>query len=69
MTKPTIRAGDKVVRDIATQNQGNVQLGEGAPVFAKQVIRAGDKVVRDIATQNQGKVQLGEGAPVFRPTK
>jgi hypothetical protein len=61
----SIRAGDKVVRDTATQNQGKVQLGDGAPVFAPRSIRAGDTVVRDTATQNQGKVQLGDGAPVF----
>jgi len=53
------------VRDAATHNQGKVQLGEGAPVFAPRAIRAGEKVVRDAATHNQGKVQLGEGAPVF----
>jgi hypothetical protein len=57
--------GEKVVRDAATHNQGKVQLGEGAPVFAPQSIRSGEKVVRDAATHNQGKVQLGEGAPVF----
>jgi len=59
--------GEKVVRDAATQNQGTVQLGEGAaPVFAPRAIRSGEKVVRDAATHNQGKVQLGEGAaPVF----
>lgn len=32
-TKQKIRAGDKVTRDAATQNQGKVKLGEGAPVF------------------------------------
>lgn len=66
-TKQKIRAGDKVIRDAATQNQGKVKLGEGAPVF--RPVRAGDKVTRDAATQNQGKVKLGEGAPVFRPAK
>jgi len=30
-----IRSGDKVVRDQATQNQGNVKLGDGAPVFGR----------------------------------
>ncbi len=49
----------------ATLNQGKVQLGEGAPVFAPRAIRSGEKVERDAATRNQGKVQLGEGAPVF----
>ena len=28
-----IYAGDKVIRDTATQNQGKVQLGEAAPMF------------------------------------
>jgi hypothetical protein len=60
-----IRAGDKVMRDTATHNQGKVQLGDGAPVFAPASIRAGDKVMRDTATHNQGKVKLGDGAPVF----
>jgi CRISPR/Cas system CMR subunit Cmr4 (Cas7 group RAMP superfamily) len=60
-----IRCGDKVTRDAATHNQGKVQLGDGAPVFAPASIRAGDKVTRDAATHNQGKVQLGDGAPVF----
>jgi len=70
MTKSTqrpIRAGDKVVRDGATENQGRVKLGDGAPVFGP--IRAGDKVTRDAATANQGRVKLGDGAPVFRPSK
>ena len=30
-----IRAGDKVMRDSATHNQGKVQLGDGAPVFGR----------------------------------
>jgi hypothetical protein len=30
-----IRAGDKVVRDTTTQDQGKVRLGEGAPVFGR----------------------------------
>jgi hypothetical protein len=30
-----IRAGDKVVRDTATQDQGKVRLGDGAPVFGR----------------------------------
>ena len=36
MTKSTqlpIRAGDKVIRDTATANQGKVHLGDMAPVF------------------------------------
>jgi hypothetical protein len=33
MTK--INSGDKVVRDTATQDQGKVRLGEGAPVFSR----------------------------------
>ena len=51
-----IQAGDKVVRQTATQ----VRLGDSAPVFTRS-IRAGDKVVRDAAT----KVRLGDSAPVF----
>ena len=53
----------KIARDTATENNGKVRLGEGAPVFG--TIRPGDKIVRDTATQNNGKVRLGEGAPVF----
>ena len=30
-----IRSGDKVVRDTATQDQGKVRLGDGAPVFGR----------------------------------
>ena len=60
-----IRCGDGVERDRATHNEGVVQLGDGAPVFAPASVRAGDKVTRDTATYNQGKVQLGDGAPVF----
>jgi hypothetical protein len=59
-----IRSGDKVLRDAATQDQGNVRLGDAAPVFAR-TIRAGDKVVRDAATQDQAKVRLGDAAPIF----
>jgi hypothetical protein len=59
-----VRAGDKVVRDAATQDQGKVRLGDQAPVFVRP-IRAGDKVVRDAATRDQGKVRLGDQAPVF----
>ena len=66
-TQQSIRAGDKVIRDAATANQGRVKLGDGAPVFGP--IRAGDKVTRDAATANQGRVKLGDGAPVFRPSK
>src|SRR5947208_15985983 len=55
--------GEKVVRDVATQNQGNVHLGEGAaPTFAPRAICSGEKVVRDAATQTQGEVCLGAGA-------
>jgi hypothetical protein len=32
-TKQPIRAGDKVIRDAATENQGKVKLGDAAPVF------------------------------------
>jgi hypothetical protein len=60
----TIHAGDKVIRDAATTNQGKVCLGDCAPVF-RPVIRAGDKVVSDASTVNQGKVCLGDCAPVF----
>ncbi len=59
-----IRAGDKVVRDAATRDQGKVRLGDWAPVFVRP-IRAGDKVIRDAATRDQGKVRLGDYAPVF----
>jgi len=31
----TIRSGDKVVCDQATQDQGKVKLGDGAPVFGR----------------------------------
>ena len=67
MNSPTqrpIRSGDKVVRNVSTQNQGKVQLGDSAPVFVR-TIRSGDKVVRNASTQNQGKVQLGDSAPAF----
>ena len=30
-----IRRGDKVNYDMATRNQGRVQLGESAPVFSR----------------------------------
>ena len=66
MTK--IKLGDKVIRDAATVNQGNVQLGDLAPAFAR-AIRAGDKVVRDTATANESKVRLGDLAPVFSSKK
>jgi hypothetical protein len=61
---PPIRAGDKVNRDAATEDQGKVRLGDCAPVFLRS-IRAGDKVNRDAATEDQGKVRLGDCAPVF----
>jgi hypothetical protein len=32
-TKQPIRAGDKVIRDAATQNEGKVKLGDAAPIF------------------------------------
>ena len=35
ITLRTIRAGDKVVRNEATQDQGKVRLGDGAPVFGR----------------------------------
>ena len=60
-----IRRGDKVNYDMATRNQGRVQLGESAPVFAPRSVRSGDKVERGAATRNPGRVQLGESAPVF----
>jgi hypothetical protein len=56
-----------VLPDAATHNQGKVQLGDGAPIFAPPSVRPGDKVMRDAATHNQGKVQLGDGAPIFAP--
>jgi hypothetical protein len=58
------RAGDKVIRDSATQDLGKVRLGDQAPAFVRP-IRAGEKTVRDQATQDQGKVRLGDQAPVF----
>jgi hypothetical protein len=61
-TPRTILAGDKVVRDAASQDQGMVRLGDSAPAF----VRAGDKV-RDAATQDPSKVRLGDSAPVFAP--
>ena len=67
MTKSTLKsihAGDKVIRDVATQDQHKVRLGDFAPVFVRTV-RAGDKVIRDVATQDQNKVRLGDFAPVF----
>jgi hypothetical protein len=60
-----IRRGDKVNRDVATRNQGRVQLGESAPAFALRPIRPGDRVEHDTATRNQSRVRLGESAPVF----
>src|SRR5581483_501993 len=60
----SIRSGDKVARDVATENQGRVHLGDDARVFAP-AIRAGDKVGRDVATANSGKVHLGDDARVF----
>ena len=62
--KQPIRSGEKVIRDIATQNKGQVRLGDAAPVFAR-AIRVGDKVTRDTTTRNQGTVRLGDAAPVF----
>ena len=59
-----IQAGDKVVRDVVTQDSGKVRLGDNAPAFVR-TIRAGDKVVRDTSTQDSGKVRLGDNAPAF----
>src|SRR5215207_6613977 len=59
-----IHAGDKVVRDAATQDAGKVRLGDNAPAFTRP-IRAGDKVVLDASTKDSGKVRLGDNAPVF----
>jgi hypothetical protein len=67
MTK--IHAGDKVIRNTATANQGKVRLGDTAPVFGPIKIRAGDKVIRDTSTINFGKIHLGDTAPVFSPKK
>ena len=30
-----IQAGDKVVRNVTTQDSGNVRLGDAAPVFTR----------------------------------
>jgi hypothetical protein len=57
--------GDKVERDAATGNQGQVRLGDAAPVFAPRRPAMGDKVERDPATGNQSQVRLGDAAPVF----
>ena len=67
MTK--IHSGDKVIHNTATANQGNVCLGDTAPVFGPIKIRAGDKVIRDTSTINVGKIHLGDTAPVFSPKK
>ncbi len=71
MTKSTrtVRAGDKAIRDTATENLGQVHLGDTAPVFGPNKIRAGEKVIRDAETRNLGKVHLGDTAPVFGPKK
>src|SRR5260221_146996 len=63
-----IGSGHNALSVTRYRKQGNVHLGDGAPVFAPASIRAGDKVMRDTATLNQGKVQLGDGAPVFAPS-
>ena len=42
----TIKLGDKAVRDAAAADQGNVRLGDLAPVFVRP-IQAGDKAIRD----------------------
>ena len=60
----SVQAGDKVIRNESTKDQGKVRLGDQAPIFARPV-RSGDKVVRDMATQDQHKVRLGDQAPVF----
>jgi len=57
--------GERVERDLATGNQGKVQLGDSAPVFAPRRPVMGERVERDAATGNQGKVRLGDSAPVF----
>ena len=60
----SVQAGEKVARNLATQDQGKVRLGDQAPIFARPV-RSGDKVVRDAATKDQHKVRLGDQASVF----
>jgi hypothetical protein len=35
ITPRPIKSGDKVQRDEATQDQGKVRLGDGAPVFGR----------------------------------
>jgi hypothetical protein len=71
MTKSTrtVRAGDKAIRDTATENMGKVHLGDTAPVFGPTKIRAGEKVIRDAQTKNPSNVHLGDTAPVFGPKK
>ena len=61
----TIKLGDKAVRDTAAVDQGNVRLGDLAPIFVRPT-QAGDKAIRDSATVDQGKVKLGDMAPAFR---
>jgi hypothetical protein len=65
MTKISLRAGDKVTANSATEDSGRVRLGDAAPVFARK-IRAGEKATQDAATKDGGKVRLGDAAPVFK---
>jgi hypothetical protein len=60
----SIRAGEKVACDAATQNTGKVLLGDAARIFVRP-ISSGDKVARDAATKNDRKVLLGDAAPLF----
>src|SRR5260221_6661751 len=48
-----IRSGDKVMRDTATLNQGKVQFGDGAAVFARAPPSAGGTVTGDATSLNQ----------------
>jgi hypothetical protein len=53
--------------DEATQDNGNVRLGDMAPAFDSNASRqpGGKKVAQDAATEDGGKVRLGDMAPLF----
>jgi hypothetical protein len=54
--------------DEATQDSGNVRLGDMAPSFDSNGAPrqpGGKKVARDAATEDGAKVRLGDMAPLF----
>jgi hypothetical protein len=54
--------------DEATQDNGNVRLGDMAPAFDSNGAPrqpGGKKVAHDAATEDGGKVRLGDMAPLF----